>query len=187
MSIVINLLPDTRQVKQRNAHRRRVATTVAVLIWIACGAALGIMGLTLAGLNLASNNLTQSIAGKKAELESKPHIIDALTAQQNLAALPGLYSHRVFMTKFFDAYIKANPQDSVLSGLTVNPDNTLTITGTAGTYASVAKLSQALSAQKTAKLDAAFTNVVITSVSKTDTGVSFTISATFAQEVTSGN
>ncbi len=194
MSIMINLLPDTRQIKQRNLQRRKLVTGIGVLVWAVCGGAIVLLMLTVISEGVKISTLNTSIAEKKSKLEREPGLIDALTTQAHLAALPGLYGQRVYLTKFFQAYSKANPQDVALTALNVNSDNTLTLTGSAKAYASVAKLVRALedqpeSATATAS-DApkAFSNINISSVGQTGGAVSFTINAAFTQGVvTSGN
>ncbi len=194
MSVLINLLPDTRQVKQRDQRRRQLATGIAVAIWVVCGSILVLLTLYTASQKLIISNLTGQISDKQQQLEGIDGLADALTAQQHLVALPGLYAERVFFTKFFNAYGEANPQQVSLTSLTISADNTLAVNGTAPSYAAVAKLARALEAEnvtvgKTANKDNQpyFTEVAIQSASRSNNQVSFTLHAALASGATSGN
>lgn len=201
MSILLNLLPDLRQAKLRERRRRQLVAGVSVMIWVVCGAVIVLMSLYVAGQKVIINNLTNSINSEKKQLSDVPNLLDAFTAEQHLASLPGLYSQRVYLTKFFDAYTQANPQDVTLNSMTVDQSNNLTVDGAGKTYASVAKLARALSASNVkvgtgaqASNSPYFTNVQITSVSNSGAGtgakgggVQFSITATLQSGVTSGS
>lgn len=199
MSILINLLPDLRQAKLREHRRRQLVAGVSVMIWVVCGGALVLMSLYVAGQKVIISNYTNSINNEKRQLQAVPNLLDAYTAQQHLAALPGLYAQRVYVTKFFDAYSQADPQDVTLNSLTVDSSNNLSVVGSGKTYASVAKLARALAASNVTVGTGAqaantpyFTNVQIASVKNAGTGagvnaVQFSISATLQSGVTSGS
>lgn len=200
MSILVNLLPDLRQAKLRERRRRQLVAGVSVTVWVVCGVVIVLMSLYVAGQKVIINNLTNSINSEKNQLAGVPNIIDAYTAEQHLASLPGLYGQRVYMTKFFDSYTQANPQEVTLSSMTVDQSNMLTVMGTGKSYASVAKLARALAAANVTVGTGAnssnspyFTNVQITTVRNDGTtvgnksGVQFSITATLQSGVTSGS
>jgi len=194
MSVLINLLPDTRQTKLRDRRRRQLFTGIAVSVWAVCGAALVLMGLYETSQKLLISSATNKINANKTKLEATPGLLDALTAQQHLSSLPGLYSQRTYLTKFFDAYTEANPSGVVLTSLTVDGSNVLTVNGTAQSYESVAKLARALEAEHvTLGKDAStgnqpyFSNITLQSVSKSNNQVNFTLTTTLDPGVTHGN
>ena len=192
MSALINLLPDTRQAKLREKRRRQMMTGAAVVTWAVCGVIVLGLSLATAAEKVLISQATNSAEGKITALKEVPGLIDALTAQQHAASLPGLYTQRVYMTKFFKALSESDPSDITLSSLTIDEANQLNVTGGARAYASVAKLARALTQSNvTIGSNAAptnapyFTDVNITEVSKTATqGVSFTIQATLQPGVT---
>lgn len=186
-AFMINLLPDTRQVKQRAQQRRQLVGTVATGICVASGVTLLLLFLSVGSATLIKDKLTDEIATKKQSLEAVPGIIDALTAQQHLDSLPDLYTKRVYVTKFFAAYIAANPTDVALNSLTVNADNSMLATGIGSSYASVSKLARALEAEKDTDGIKKFTTVEIQSVGRQTDNVSFTLNLVMAPGVTSGN
>jgi Tfp pilus assembly protein PilN len=195
MSLSINLLPDLRQAKLREHRRRQLVTGVSVSIWVACGAVVALLSIYAAGQKVIIANTTKSIADEETSLKSVTGLIDALTADQHLAALPGLYGQRVYLSKFFTAYSQADPVTISISSMAVDGQGGLTITGGAPTFAEVAKLARAMEASNvsvgtgaSSSNDPYFTNVNITSVeNSSQAGVTFTISAILAPGVTSGS
>ncbi|MDB5179069.1 MAG: hypothetical protein JWN01_1012 [Patescibacteria group bacterium] len=194
MSVLINLLPDTRQVKLRDRRRRQLAGGIAVTIWSVCGAAILLMGLYEGSQKLIIDAQTKKITANEAKLEATPGLVDALTAQEHLAALPALYAQRTYLTKFFEVYTESNPADITLTSLTMDASNVLTVNGSGKTYEAVAKLARALEAnhvslgkQASTANAAYFTNVSLQSVSRSNNQVSFTLNATLDAGVTHGN
>ena len=187
MSIIINLLPDLRQAKLRERRRRQLVSGISVLVWAVCIGVVALLSVILAGQEVAKNVLTSNIKDKESKLQNISGLTDALTAQQHLDSLKGLYGKRVYMTKFFDAYQQADPANDVLNSLQLDESNLLTISGVAKSYADVAKLDRALEASNVrVGLDAKsgnepyFTDVTITNVSEDNQGVSYTMTATVA-------
>jgi hypothetical protein len=194
MNVLVNLLPDTRQVKQRDARRRQLATGIAIALWVICGGLVVLLFLYNTSQRLIVGSLTSSIAGKEKQLQGTTGLTDALTAQQHLASLPTLYGQRTYFTNFLNAYAEANPTDITLSSLAVDASNALVVNGQGKSYAAVAKLAKALEAEHvTVGQNASqgnqpyFTNVSIQTVARTNNQVGFTINATLSGGVTSGN
>src|SRR5476649_2012904 len=185
MSLSINLLPDLRQAKLREHRRRQLVTGVSVSIWVACGAVVALLAIYAAGQKVFIANTTKTIANDDTSLKSVTGLIDALTANQHLASLPGLYGQRVYLSKFFNAYSQADPTTISISSLQVDSTGALTVVGSSPSYSEVAKLARAMDASNvTIGQNASnsnnpyFTDVNITSVDNSDrVGVTFTISA----------
>lgn len=193
MNLLINLLPDTRQAKQRSAHRRQLMTGVAIAVWAVCGGVIVVLSLYTASQKLLLKNATADIQKKQAQLTATTGLIDALTAQQHLGSLSTLYGQRTYMTKFFDAYTESNPSDLTLASLAIDETNQLMVSGTAKGYAAVSKLARALEAEHVLIGNGAaptntpyFSNVTIQSANRASNQISFTIVATLASGVTSG-
>ncbi|HVQ43644.1 MAG TPA: PilN domain-containing protein [Candidatus Saccharimonadia bacterium] len=195
MSTLINLLPDLRQAKLRERRRRQLVSGVSVTIWIVCGAVVALMSIIAAGQKVSISNHTKAITQGKTDLENVAGLLDALTAEEHLKALPALYDQRVYLTKFFKAYSEASPVSTTISSLSADNQNVLTVRGVAPTYAEVAKLARALIGSNVTVGSSAlasnspyFSDVTIQSVDSGDkTGVNFTIKATMGSGVTSGS
>lgn len=195
MSTLINLLPDLRQAKLRERHRRQLVTGISIATWIACGVVVAVMFVIVGGQQLVISSATTNIKNKEQQLQGISGLSDAVTVNQHLAALPGLYANRVYLTKFFKAYTQADPVSISIASLAVDAQNVLTLRGTAPNYAEVAKLDRAMSLSnvKVGTGSAAgnnpyFTGVTIVSVDSSDkTTVNFSITANLDPGVKSGN
>lgn len=185
MSSMINLLPDTRQAKQRDKRRRQMMSGAAIVTWVVCGVIILGLSLATAAEKVLIAKSTKDAEGKIAQLKEVPGIVDALTAHEHLKSLPDLYAKRVYMTKFFKALSESDPADITLSSMTIDSTNLLTVSGGARTYATVAKLARSLSV---ANVEVGtghaptnlpyFSNVSITEATKaTGQAVGFTIQA----------
>ncbi len=194
MSVLINLLPDVRQARIAAERSKRTAGVVTFLV---CGAAIGgviLLAVTVAGQRLAITGMTRGITYKHAQLTSQAELLPALTAQEHLASLPGLYDQRVHLSKFFQALQGATPTDVSIASLAVDQQNKIRFNGTAKSYAAAAKFARALGASGVkvgpdAKADGQprFTGVTIESTSGESGGrVSFTMTAIMDGGVTSG-
>lgn len=194
MSILINLLPDLRQAKQRERRRRQMVAGISIVVWIVCGGVVALMGAYELGQKAVIAGHTKAITDKKQQLQDVPDLLDALTAQQHSAALADLYAQRVYMTKFLGAYTEANPGNVTLNSMTIDSQNAMIVSGTASSYAVLAKLARALEAANvkvgtdaSANNEPYFTGVTITSASNTTgKGITFTLNATVGTEAVHG-
>jgi hypothetical protein len=194
MSILINLLPDVRQAKIRERRRRQLASGVAVVIWIVCGTVVSLLTVYEVGQKAIISSLTSNIASNEDKIRAIPGLTDALTAEQSLSSLTSLYGQRVYMTKFLRAYMAADPSTTVLTSLTVDSQNNLTVVGYGPDYASIAKLARAMTdSNVTIGPNSAvantpyFNNVSITSAAGGQAGIDFTINAVIDPGALSAN
>ena len=194
MGVLINLLPDIKQAKQRESQRRQMAIAVSFFVWMLCGGVVLVMFLYSAGQGVRITVLNRQIQERKEALEGTQGLMTALNAQQHVAALGPLYTNRVLFTKFFEAYVTASPLDVTIEALTVNDQNVLVVTGTAKTFSAVAKLQRSMSRVSNSCVctdvpnSAYFSSVNIpTATSSGNSGVKFIINGVVSQEVLSGN
>jgi Tfp pilus assembly protein PilN len=194
MSMMINLLPDLRQAKLKERQRRQLATGVSIAIWVICGAVIGLMLVYAGGQKVIIASRNRNIADKETKLRAVDGLVDALSANQRLQSLPGLYDKRVYISKFFNAYAAATPTTVTIDALAIDSTNTLSVHGVAASYADVAKLSRSLAAYNVTVGPNAnannipyFTGVTIKSVSmQAKAGIDFSINATLGSGATSG-
>ena len=192
MSVRLNLLPDLRQQRLKDKQRRQTVTAVAIGVCVVAGGITILLALYDGALKINVAQLSSKIKDKQSQLTSITNLIPALTAQQNLAALPGLYKQRVYYTKFFTAYDQVAPNDITLGNLGVDANNQLKVSGVASSYTSVAKLAEAMAANKVSLDGGAakpyFGNVQILDTSRgSGTQVTFNITATVAGGSPNGN
>lgn len=200
MSVTINLLPHVRQEKVDAKRQRQLATVVGTVVCAVGLGAVAILFLVVQGQNLRVALLQKDINSRKAQLEAKenapsPNLVDEVTAQQHLAALPGLYSQRLYLTKLFSILQTFSPRDISLGGVNIQ-QSTLTMDVTAGSYETARKLSEAMEeagvtvGQTSTTPTPYFTNVQVSGVAASAQSkgrVTFTITATLAPEATSGS
>jgi Tfp pilus assembly protein PilN len=194
MSIVINLLPDLRQKRLLEQRQRRLASVIAIMVSAISVGLVLLLVIFSVGQKVIIDNLSKDITSKEQSISSINDVTNALTAQEHLNTLPNIWAQRVFLTKFFEAYVQVNPTDVTLNGLSITSANILQVTGTAGSYKSVSKLAEAMmqenvsfGANAKATNRPYFTNVNIQSVSASDQGSVFSITALLSSETVSGN
>lgn len=78
MGILVNLLPDLRQAKQREQRRRQLAIGISVLIWALCAGTILVMFLFSAGQKVTIKLHDSNIAKNRASLEKVAGLTDAL-------------------------------------------------------------------------------------------------------------
>ena len=183
MSVAINLLPDIRQARLRDEHTRRIVTTLSILVW-AVAVAIVIILLLLAGAQkLQLMGLNSDIQSRTAAVHAVPNLSQALTAQQALVTLPGLYSQRTFYSTFLMNVSKLTPTDVYISSLATDATGLMTVSGTGSSAASVDKFFQSLSASNAA--NPYFTGLTLRDVSKDNTGkATFSMTATINASAT---
>ncbi|QQR52983.1 PilN domain-containing protein [bacterium] len=194
MGVLINLLPDFKQAKQRESRRRQLAVAASFAVWVVCGVVVLLMFLYSAGQGVRITVLNRQIQENTKSLEGTQGLMDALNAQQHLASLGSLYSNRILFTKFFEAYVAASPTDVTIDAITVNDQNVLVVTGNAKNFAAVAKLQRAMSRgnktgiNKDVPTSGYFSSVNIPTANNSgNKGITFMINASVSQEVLSGN
>ena len=187
MNIQVNLLPEARMHKLRNASKKKTYATIAGL---AGGIALAaiIVFLMLQGFltaTYAANNNKINSLNKELE-SSKPMEQEAATLQNNLASFYQTNKNRTYVTRFFTNFFKMIPDFVKIDSVSIGGDNTITIAGTTNSFADVSRFANLLEQYNLNYLPqpdldrvAIFTDANFTSVSKdTKTGKT-TFSMTF--------
>ncbi len=174
MSLQINLLPEARIVKLQAMARRRNVTTATIVVGIIF-ATIAITLVLLLGYtysihaaNAARINTLKENIAKSADMEKQ-----ASTLQDNLAAFATQNSNRLYVSQMFQNLGNAIPANIKITSFEITGDNQVTISGTAPSYVAVGVFSKALQEynvnflpQPNLERKALFTNVQITTVSK---------------------
>lgn len=196
MTVRLNLLPDLRQQRLRDQRRRQSATLMAIIVCVVAGGITLVLALYNGAQKFNISSVSNKISADKSQLVGISGLTNALTSEQALASLQSLYGKRVFLTKFFDAYGQLTPSDVALNSLKLSGPNTLEVNGQADSYATVAKLVAAMQAENvTIGPNAStgntpyFSDIQVSVESRSSGSVlsSFSLSATMAAGVTSGN
>jgi len=170
----INLLPEVRVVKLEAARRRRLSTTITILVGLVMGGVivglLLIIGYYIGETKIRANtaNTLQADVDKNKSLEE-----NATTIQQHLASFQQLNGKRVSASLIFPQLLKTIPPDVTVTSFSLADANTATISGVAPSYKELGVLAEALQEYNVTfkpqpDLDRVpiFTNVTITQASK---------------------
>lgn len=190
--VKINLLPDLRQAKLHEQHRRQLAVSLGVLV---CIIVIGVLVVMLAiGVTqkLQISSLTSRINSRQSQLEGISGLTTALTAQQTLNNLPSLYSQRVYFSHLLAVLATLQPSTLSVSNISDSTAGVVTLSGNASNYTTVALFAKALATgtPNTAQYDkegSPFSSVTIASVSEGQgtSGVTFSLNATVSSQVLS--
>ncbi len=195
MTTLINLLPDIRQDKARNNQRRRMAKLAAFAV---SGVSLGlvlILFLITLGQKYRINSLSEDIKSNQAAIDEINDLQQILTTQRQLSSLAELYQQRVLITRLYGVLSGLQPREIGLQSLSLDAQNTLTMTAQARNFGSVTRFVKALQASNVSIGSGAninsrphFSNIKLATVtSDTNNLVSFSVTATMSPEVTNAN
>lgn len=170
----INLLPEVRVAKLQAAHKRRLSTTITVLVGLVLGGV--IIGLLLIiGYYIGETKIrTNTAKNLQAEVDkSKDLEENATTVQQHLASFVSLNGKRVSASVIFGQLVKTIPPDVTVTTFSLTDANSAAIGGTAPSYKELGVFAQALQdynvtfkPQPNLDRKPIFTNIVITQSSK---------------------
>jgi Tfp pilus assembly protein PilN len=187
MNIQINLLPEARMHKLRNAAKKKTYATIAGLTGGILVAAIvvfimlqGFLSATYSANNTKINDLNKELA------TTKPMEEESATLQANLASFYQLNTNRTYVTRFFTNFFKMVPSFVKIDSVSIAADNTVTVTGSTQSFADVSRFANLVEQynlnylpQEDLDRVAIFTNANFTSVNKdTKTGKT-TFSMTF--------
>lgn len=193
--VALNLLPDLRQAKIRDLHRRQLAFGLGALVVIVSGGSVLALFLILGGIKLQINNLNNQIATRQSQLKSVADLPQALTAQSHVSALPTLFAKRSSYSHFLAILQAVTPGEVRLENVAQDVDGTTKIVGKSKSYFFVSKYARAIEASPELAPPTlqpnhpglpSFSSVVITNVSESGNLVSFVITASSTPSLTTG-
>lgn len=193
--IHINLLPDARKEKLRDQNNRQLAISAATIAVVGSVVGLVLLVVITQAQNLQISLLSSSISNKSKQIATEIPVAQSVaTTQRATDSLSQLYGNQVMVSKFFEVLGSVSNNDVSVSSVTLDATNKLTVTGTARSYNSAAKLAEAMKASNvTLGKNASpsnqpdFTNVLLNALNGEQGKVSFTITANVATGVTRGN
>ncbi|MBA3679342.1 PilN domain-containing protein [Candidatus Saccharibacteria bacterium] len=178
MMLQINLLPEARMLKLQAMARKRLATTITVVIGIVTATIivtlLLLLGYTfsLSKANEARTSTLKKDISSQVDMEQK-----VATLQENLAAFASLQKSRLYVSEIFRNLGNVIPADVKINSFQISNDYLVTISGTAPNYVAVSTFSRTLQdynvnfkPQPDLERKPLFTDPIITSVSKSADG-----------------
>jgi hypothetical protein len=184
--IQFNLLPDIKQEFVKVNRTKRVIIAICVLASLVVIVIL-ILLLTWDGLQKKNlHDINNDISTNKSQLTNMPNLNKVLTVQNQLTSLPALYSKNPVTSRLFTYLSNITPVSATISQLSSDyAADTMSITGGADSLATVNVFADTLkfttysiAGQSNAKT-LAFSDVVLSSFSVTDKGVTYTLTFNF--------
>lgn len=186
MMVQFNLLPAVKLEYVKTQRTKRLLTLISVVVSVA---SLAVLLFTLAyvdGVQKKSlHDLNGDIARYSTQLKNVRDLDEILTVQNQLSTLTSLHDQKPVASRLFGYISQVTPSQANLNKLTVDfTANTLTIGGVApsldpvSTYTDTLKATTYNIAGGTTGTHA-FSNVVLTSFGRDNTGASFTITCNF--------
>jgi Tfp pilus assembly protein PilN len=194
MSFVqFNLLPDVKLEFNRSQHAKKVVYTLCALV---TGIALAVLIISFFTVAILQKKLlsdaNNDINKYSKQLKSIPDLDKVLTIQNQLTSLPALHSQKHITSRIYGYLPQITPVQAHIGQITLDLNaNTITVNGQADSVKTVNAFVDTLkftnfaigSAQPdTDTRDSqkpAFSNVILTSVARSDKGANYTISASF--------
>lgn len=189
--IQINLLPS---IKAEYVKAQRTKRTVITISIIAVAVSLGVVGLlssvAYGTQQLQLNNLKNDIAKSEQNIKDVKDLDKILTIQNQLFALTPLHESKPVMERLFTYLQQTTPDSVVLEKYVINnEDFTWSVDGEAPSielvnkYVDTLKFTEIAPIQENQEKQYAFSEVVLSSFSKSEKGYTFTIDFKFSDQL----
>lgn len=180
-----NLLPDVKLEYVKTQRTKHLLTLLSFAASAAGIAVLLLSAVTVYGVQKKSlHDLNDDIKTYSTQLKSVPNLDKILTVQNQLSTLTSLHDQKPVTSRLFTYISQVTPAQASLNKLTIDfTANTLTIGGSTPGLDVVSTYTDTLKATKYstgAGADThAFSDVVLSSFSRSDQGATFTITCNF--------
>ena len=181
--IQFNLLPDVKLEFVRVNRIKRMVLSISI---IASTVSIILFGLLFSWDIIQKHSISsinQTYASAKSQLQSVPNLNSILTIQNQLQTLPSINSTKPVVSRLFGFLSQITPTTVSISSLDLDfSTNKFTIGGVAGSIADVNTFADTLkfttfTTGSSAASQNAFTNVVLSSFSVSQTSTSYSFSA----------
>jgi len=184
--IQFNLLPNVKLEYVKTQRTKHMLTLASIIVSIAGVAILLLSIVTVDVVQKKSmDDLNNDISRYSTQLKNVNDLDKILTVQNQLSTLTSLHNQKPVASRLFNYISQVTPSQASLNQRSVDfSTNTMTIGGSAPNLDVVSAYTDTLKSA-TYKTDAsstamhAFTNVVLTSFGRSDSGATFTITCAF--------
>ncbi len=184
--VQFNLLPNVKLEYVKTQRTKRMLTLASVVVSIGGLTLLALSFITVDVVQKKSlHDLNNDITRYSTQLKSVKDLDKILTVQNQLSTLTGLHDQKPVTSRLFSYISQMTPSNANLNQLSIDfSANTLTVGGSAPTLDAVSTYTDTLKAT-TYKMNGsttgthAFSNVVLSSFGRTDSGATFTITCSF--------
>jgi|SRR6185437_14650531 len=183
--IQLNLLPDVKLQYLKVRRTQRLVVSISMLLIVA---SLFIFVLLIGTVDVFQkknlSDLNHDISTYKSQLQNTPNLNKILTVQNQLQVLTSLHDQKPAATRLFTFLQQVTPSDANISQFNIDyTQNTVSITGAAGSLDTVNAYTDTLKFTTYKKSDGtsanAFSAVVLSQFTRTSSGATYTITATF--------
>lgn len=184
--VQFNLLPDVKLEFVKTQRTKRLLTLVSLFASVG---ALAILFLSFVSVDVIQkkslSDLNDDVSKYSNQLKSVSDLDKILTVQNQLGTLTSLHDKKPVTSRLFGFISQVTPAQASLNSLSIDfTTNQLTVGGSApsldviSTYTDTLKATQYKIAGSSSTTHA-FSNVVLSSFSRTDKGATFTITLSF--------
>jgi hypothetical protein len=185
--IQFNLLPDVKIDYLKARRNKRLVVSGSLLVIAASVFVLILLAGIIYGVQKKNlNDLNNDIGKYTQELKSTPDLNKILTVQNQLGSLTVLHDKKAVASRLFGYLTQVTPKAASISQLNVDfALNTISITGAANsldivnTYADTLKFTTFKTKTDDSAKTNAFSKVVLSQFSRTNSGATYTITASF--------
>lgn len=183
--IQINLLPDVKMQYLKVRRTQRLVTSVSILL---IAASLFVFILLIGTVDVFQkktlSDLNSTISSDEKQLQNTPNLNKILTVQNQLQVLTNLHNEKPATTRLFGFLQQVTPSSVTISQFNIDyTQNTISITGNADTLDTVNDYTDTLKfttyKQQNGSTANAFTSVVLAQFSRSSSGATYTITASF--------
>lgn len=183
--IQLNLLPDVKLEYLKARRTQRLVVTVSTVL---IAASLVVFVLLIGTVDILQkknlNDLNNDISKYTSQLQNTPNLSKILTVQNQLQVLTSLHDQKPAASRLFGYLKQLTPSTASISQLNVDyVQHTLAVTGNASSLDDVNAFADTLKFTNYKLSDGtsanAFSDVVLSQFSRSNSGATYTITATF--------
>lgn len=193
--IQFNLLPDVKLEYLRARRNKRLVVGGSMVVIAASLFVLLLLASIIYGVQKKSlHDLNNDIGRYTQQLKSTPDLNKILTVQNQLGVLTSLHDQKAVASRLFPYLTQVTPKAASISQLNVDfSQDTISITGSANsldvvnTYADTLKFTTYKTPDSSDSSKNAFSKVVLSQFSRSNTGATYTITASFDPAIFNSN
>ncbi len=184
--IQFNLLPDVKLEYIKTKKTKQLVVSTSIII---AGASLALLLILFLIVNVAQKqhlkHLNSDIKANISKLQNTPDLDKVLTIQNQLNSLPNLHGQKPVTSRFFGYVSQLTPTTATISQAKIDFDaSTITISGDADSLSTVNKFVDTIkfteyTVDGSTESKKAFSDVVLSSFTKTEKGVTYQIDFKF--------
>ena len=190
--IQLNLLPNIKAEYVKAQRTKRTVTTLALIVSaVSIGIVVLLAGVAYGAQQLRLKNVQDTISKNENAIKQEKDLDKVLTIQNQLAALTGLHDAKAVMSRLFTYLQQTTPAAISISHYTVDNEGlTWSVEGKAPSLELINKYVDTLKFTEIGASEEgqdsgqrAFSEVVLTTFSKTDEGYTFSVNLKFDDQL----